>query len=91
MKKHYICNLASPLRPGSEWHPETCELFFKQIADMPQNRDCLSWDGVKGKKEKKDVKKAWERKEGGKTGTERWTGGFEIVQKKFKIREAEER
>lgn len=39
--------------------------FFEQIADMPQNRDCLSRDGVKGKKEKKDAKKAWEREEGG--------------------------
>lgn len=47
---------------------------------MPQNRGCLSWDGVKGSEER-DARKAWEREEG-KTGTERWTEGFEIVQKK---------
>lgn len=38
--------------------------FFEQIADMPRNRGCLSWDGVKGR-EKRDARKAWERKEGG--------------------------
>ncbi len=25
--------------------------FFEQIADMPQNRGCLSWDGAKGRGE----------------------------------------
>lgn len=39
--------------------------FFEQIADMPQNRGCLSWDGVKGKEER-DARKAWEREEGEK-------------------------
>ncbi|KAM7371101.1 hypothetical protein PAMP_010596 [Pampus punctatissimus] len=30
---------------------------------MPQNRGCLSWDGVKGSEER-DARKAWEREEG---------------------------
>lgn len=60
---------------------------FEQIADMPQNRGCLSWDGVKGS-EKRDARKAWEREEG-ERGTQRWTGVFEIV--KRNVREAEER
>lgn len=37
--------------------------FFEQIADMPQNRGCLSWDRVKGR-EKRGARKAWEREEG---------------------------
>lgn len=36
--------------------------FSEQIADLPQNRGCLSWDGVK-EREKGDARKAWEREE----------------------------
>lgn len=39
--------------------------FFEQIADMPQHRGCLSWDGVKGR-EKRDAGEVW-KKEDAKT------------------------
>lgn len=63
--------------------------FFEQIADMPRNRGCLSWDGVK-EREKRDARKAWEREEGGRKQEQR-DGQEDLRLCKRNTRQREER